>query len=163
MWGRSRWRRMAPTVDTGSGGAVRLFWDLIFQLADWEVTVLVTTHYMDEAERCGRLALIDAGRLIALGTPAELRRAVGGRMLEVVVDRPLAALRVLESLDGVRHATLHGAKPHVLLARGGEGEVRAALAAAGHTVGALTPVPLGMEDVFSAHIEGRTSPGRRAA
>ncbi|NIP57625.1 MAG: ATP-binding cassette domain-containing protein, partial [Gemmatimonadetes bacterium] len=86
----------------------RQFWDLIFELAGRGVTVLVTTHYMDEAERCERVALLNAGRLVGLGSPEALRRSVAGRMVEMEVDRPVAALRVLHGLPEVRQATLQG-------------------------------------------------------
>ena len=141
----------------------RQFWDLIFELAGRGVTVLVTTHYMDEAERCERLALLDAGRLVGLGSPDELRSRVAGRMIELSVDRPVSALRVLHGLPGVRQATLHGAAVHVLLDEvpGREDEALRALSAAGHLVRRMGPVPLGMEDVFVALVGDR--PGGKAS
>ena len=64
--------------------ARRRFWDLIHSLAADGVTILVSTHYMDEAEYCNRIALIDAGRLVAIGSPSELRgRALGGDLFEL--------------------------------------------------------------------------------
>jgi ABC-2 type transport system ATP-binding protein len=60
----------------------REFWERIHRLAADGTTVIVTTHYMDEAERCGRLAMMSGGRLIALGTPAEVASQVGGATLE---------------------------------------------------------------------------------
>jgi len=62
--------------------ARRAFWEAIHDLARTGTTILVTTHYMDEAERCGRLAMMSGGRLIALGTPAQVAAQVGGRTLE---------------------------------------------------------------------------------
>jgi len=62
--------------------ARRNFWVAIHDLARAGTTILVTTHYMDEAERCGRLAMLSGGRLIALGTPLEVAAQVGGRTLE---------------------------------------------------------------------------------
>jgi ABC-2 type transport system ATP-binding protein len=132
----------------------RLFWDLIFELAAEGVTVLVTTHYMDEAERCDRVALLDRGRLVAVGSPAELRDAMPGRMVEVSVTQPLAAMRVARAVSGVRGCTLYGAKLHVLLSAGGEDALRAGLEAGGHEVEAILPVPMTMEDLFAALIEG---------
>jgi len=132
----------------------RFFWDLIFEMADTGVTVLVTTHYMDEAERCDRLGLLSSGRLVATGTPGELRERVGGPMVEVEVADPVAALSALRALPLVRQSTLYGARLHVLLARQeAEGEVRKALEAAGHRVHALKTAPLTMEDVFVALVE----------
>lgn len=132
----------------------RAFWDLIHQLARTGVAVLVTTHYMDEAERCDRIALIARGRLLALGSPAELRTGVGGHMVEVDVPAPLAALRVARGAPGVREATLFGARLHILLDTAAAVEpFRQHLAAAGHRVETVVPVPLSMEDVFTALVE----------
>ena len=87
----------------------RRFWDLIHGLAAGGVTVLVTTHYMEEAEYCDRLGVVYRGELAALGTPAELK---AGLMREPVVGvecaRPQDALAVVEALPSVREAALHG-------------------------------------------------------
>lgn len=82
-------------LDEPTGGvdplARRQFWDLIYEIADGGTTVFVTTHYMDEAEYCGRVSIMIDGRIAALGTPAELKRQTGGRTMEEVflqvVDR----------------------------------------------------------------------------
>jgi ABC-2 type transport system ATP-binding protein len=140
----------------------RTFWDLIFELAGDGVTVLVTTHYMDEAERCDRIALMNAGRLVAAGTPAQLRAAVPGRVIEVAVPDPLPAMRVARTLPGVRQCTLYGAKLHVLMEGAGEAALRNALEGAGHPVETMVPAPLTMEDVFAALVE-QVGPSREAA
>lgn len=134
----------------------RLFWDLIFQLAASGVTALVTTHYMDEAERCDRIALIAGGRLLALGSPAELRERVGGRMVELATADPFGALRAARGVAGVRQATLRGAQLRVLLDErtGDETLLRSRLADAGYPVAAAVAVALSMEDVFTALVEG---------
>ena len=139
----------------------RFFWDLIFELAAEGVTVLVTTHYMDEAERCDRVVLLDAGRLVAEGTPQELRRRVGSRMLEVRTCDPVRALADLDGLTGVRQATLYGARLHVLVGDDqGSGErVRARLEGRGHAVDAVSPAPLTMEDVFAVLVGGTADAG----
>ena len=137
----------------------RRFWDLIFALAGSGVTILVTTHYMDEAERCDRVALIARGQLLALGTPDELRARVAGRMVEATVGDPFAALRTARTVPGVLQATLHGTRLRALLDAepGVPDALRAGLAAAGHPVATLRPVPLSMDDVFAALVE-RTAP-----
>lgn len=128
----------------------RQFWDLIFAFARAGVTILVTTHYMDEAERCQRVALLQAGQVRAVGAPDALRRRVAGRMLEVDVAEPVAALRDARKVDGVRLATLQGARLHVLADDGVGNRLTAALRRAGHDVRSVTPVTLSMEDVFTA-------------
>ena len=141
----------------------RQFWDLIFEMTASGVTVLVTTHYMDEAERCDRVALLSAGTLVAVGTPAELRQAVDGVMVEVTVAEPLSALRVARAVPGVLQCTLYGARLHVLLREGTGANLRAALEAAGHPITALAPVPMTMEDVFAALVEDTSGEEEHAA
>ena len=141
----------------------RVFWDLIFDLARRGVTILVTTHYMDEAERCDRVALIARGTMLALGSPAELKAEVGGTMFEVGVREPFLAMRTARSGPGVRQASLYGAALHVLLEPDAPpGALRDYLVAAGHAVDSLAPVPLSMEDVFTNLVE-RPSPSAGAA
>lgn len=100
--------------------ARRDLWDLLFELSSRGVTLFVTTHYMDEAERCSHVGYIYMSRLIACGKPADLKelREVtpsGARRVEVACPRPAATLQRLREMDGVRDATLFGEMLHVLL------------------------------------------------
>ncbi|TGQ69924.1 ABC transporter ATP-binding protein, partial [Mesorhizobium sp. M8A.F.Ca.ET.207.01.1.1] len=79
----------------------RDFWEALFELADAGTTVLVSTHYMDEAERCHRLAIVDRGALVADGTPAALCAGLQGRTLQVTASQPRLASRALADLPGV--------------------------------------------------------------
>jgi ABC-2 type transport system ATP-binding protein len=131
----------------------RHFWDVLFALArDEGMAVLVTTHYMAEAERCDRLALMFAGRLVADAAPAELKRAVeaeAGRLLEISVDDPGHALAALAAA-GLGGASVFGARVR-LLSREPEHDrerIAGALAAAGVAVRGIEPRPLTMEEVF---------------
>ena len=100
--------------------ARRKFWDLIHQLAGDGVTILVSTHYMDEAEYCNRIALIDRGRLVAIGTPGELRASgLGGDLLELDCTPLGAAIEALDGAPGVIEAAIFGDKLHVVLGPGG--------------------------------------------
>jgi ABC-2 type transport system ATP-binding protein len=126
--------------------ARRAFWDMIYDTAATGTTVFVTTHFMDEAEYCHRLALMNRGRLIACDTPAGVRGALGGGMLEVVVERPAAALDLLVGQPWVRAATLVGRKLHVLLGEGASPEQLGAFLA-GATI---TPAAPSLEDAFVA-------------
>lgn len=134
-------------------GTRRNFWDLIYTLADQGVTVFVTTHYMEEAEYCHRIALINRGRLIALGSPMELKtRYLSGRIYEIETQNVLAGVEALANADLALDAAVFGRTMHVRLAE----EVAAAdylvpiLAAAGLEVQAVRPIDPSLEDVFVA-------------
>src|SRR5215216_5014095 len=96
--------------------ARRQFWDLLYDLANRGVTLFVTTHYMEEASHCNQLAFIYRGRLVAEGTPQEIReRATGQRILEVSVANPDAGLDLIEKLPEVIDAYLSGATVHAVV------------------------------------------------
>jgi ABC-2 type transport system ATP-binding protein len=136
----------------------RRFWDLIYELADKGVTVFVTTHYMDEAEYCDRLALIYRGELIAIGTPEMLKTEfMTEKVLEVNCDRPQDAMTVIEQIEGVREVALFGKGLHVVTA---EHErmiplIRDRLSAGGYHVTRAEKIVPSMEDVFVSLMEAR--------
>jgi ABC-2 type transport system ATP-binding protein len=137
--------------------ARRAFWDLIYALAERGITVFVTTHYMEEAEYCDRLALIYRGRLAALGTPAELKaRMAPGTLLEVRCERPQEALEALEGVPEVIEAALFGRGLHVTTTGdpGAAGAVSARLNARGVACTDVGPIAPALEDVFVSLIEG---------
>jgi len=133
----------------------RLFWDILRQLSRRAgVAVLITTHYMSEAEYCDHLALMYAGRVVADATPAAMKAALlaeAGPMLEVDVDDPHRAVEALLAA-GFAEAALHGDRVHVQAGAGEAAErgraVSAALAGAGLAPRAVAEAPLSMEDVF---------------
>jgi ABC-2 type transport system ATP-binding protein len=129
----------------------REFWDSLFELADAGTTLLVSTHYMDEAERCTRLAILDAGRIVADGTPHDLMANLPGRTLLVETDDPRRAQRALTSLAGVIALAQIGTSLRVLAAPEAELERRVAdrLRAEG-VDGQVRPVAPNLEDVFVA-------------
>mgnify|MGYP001076503066 CR=1 FL=1 len=130
--------------------ARRRFWDLIYAMADKGVTVLVTTHYLDEAEFCDRLVLISQGRLIAQGTPRELKAAVPHRILAVYPDRLGEALAAAREIPQAAEVAVFGAGLHVAFPPGVEGEelVRQALTSRGVAIRRLIPVAPTLEDAF---------------
>src|SRR5689334_15265716 len=98
-------------VDPLARGA---FWHLIHDLAESGHTIFVITHYMDEAEFCNRLALMYRGKVIALGTPAELKQGlVGHSLLRLDTSDPLETMRTLEGVEGVRDVAVFGGGLHV--------------------------------------------------
>lgn len=142
-------------LDEPTGGvdpvSRRDFWRLIDGLAREGTTVLVTTHYLDEAERCDRVAIIHGGRLAAIGTTGELKRTFEHRpILDVRAHQPVAAMAVLDSLPGVEKTSLFGTSVHAVLSDGAASaaEIRIALERAGIGVHAVEPVAPSLEDVF---------------
>ncbi len=128
------------------------FWDLIHELSRTGHTIFVSTHYMDEAEYCHRLALMYRGKVIALGTPAELKQGLAGHILmQVESADPLESMRALESIPGVEDVAVFGSGLHVTLASAEVAdEIRRRL---GERLQKLEPIAPSMEDVFVALIE----------
>ena len=142
-------------LDEPTGGvdplSRRQFWRLIDTLSQSGVTVLVTTHYLDEAERCHRVALIHAGRLATIGTTAEVKRVFAGRpILEVRSPRSVEAMRLLDALSGVEKTSLFGTAVHAVLRNDAAAPdvIAQRLRAAGIDVESVTPVAPSLEDVF---------------
>ncbi len=140
-------------VDPIARGA---FWGLIHDLAETGHTIFVSTHYMDEAEYCGRLALMYRGKVIALGSPAELKRGLTAHsLLYLDSSDPLETMRTLEGVKGVVEVAVFGGGLHVTVddAEATSARVREALAAKGIEVKRLERIEPSMEDVFVALIE----------
>jgi ABC-2 type transport system ATP-binding protein len=113
-------------LDEPTGGvdplSRRRFWNLIDQMAGAGVTIVVTTHYLDEAERCDRIALMHAGRLVALGSVRELKDVFAGRaLLEVSCSQFARAQEVLESESWVYESSVFGTRLHVVVGEAAEG------------------------------------------
>ena len=129
----------------------RDFWEKLFDLADAGTTLLVSTHYMDEAERCHRLAILDRGRLVADGTPQALTEALAGRTLEVVAAQPRRAQQALVGLPGVLSVAQIGNSLRVLVAADGDARARIETALQQANLTAEVAVtPPNLEDVFTS-------------
>ena len=140
-------------VDPIARGA---FWGLIHDLSETGHTIFVSTHYMDEAEFCHRLALMHAGKVIALGTPAELKHGLDSHnLLNLEASDPLETMRALEHVEGVLDVAIFGRGLHVLVdeVEATGARMRQALAAKGIAVQSLERIAPSMEDVFVALIE----------
>jgi ABC-2 type transport system ATP-binding protein len=147
-------------LDEPTGGvdplSRRQFWRLIDALASSGVTVLVTTHYLDEAERCHRVTLIHAGRLAAIGTTSEVKRVFRGRsIVEVRTARATEAMKVLDETPGVEKTSLFGTAVHAVLndAQPDIGELERDLRHRGIPVESIEPVEPSLEDVFLDVVE----------
>jgi ABC-2 type transport system ATP-binding protein len=133
--------------------ARRAFWQLIYTLAEGGATVFVSTHYMDEAEHCGRLGIMSGGRLLALDTPSRLKReVVPGQAWDVVAQPLVEALEALRAVPGVTGIGLLGDHLHAITAPGAHTEegLAQALRAAGFPEAQVEAGEITLEDVFTA-------------
>src|SRR4051812_23721839 len=138
----------------------REFWKLLSEFLSRGLTIVMATPYLDEAERCGRVALLHEGKLLALDDPSTLQAALAGQLLEVVVDAPRPPVDLLARVPGVRDVQSFGDRAHVRAAgdaRALAHAVEAALTAAGVRVIDLRPIGASLEDVFIDLITGGRS------
>lgn len=128
----------------------RNFWDLIYGFADHGTTIFVSTHYMEEAEYCHRLALMNRGRLIALDRPAALRARLTEPILEIATDNGPAAAQALQHAPGVIEAAMFGRAVHAMVEQAASAAqvLPGWLSARGITCRGVTPVRASLEDVF---------------
>lgn len=129
----------------------RQFWELIHEMVGDGVTVFVTTHYMDEAEYCNRLALLDRGRIVAMGTPTELKdRHMKGQLLLVECEPLGPALEALQHTHGILDAAVFGNRLHVVVTDvvSATPLIRQVLESKGVRVTRVEPIPPSLEDVF---------------
>jgi ABC-2 type transport system ATP-binding protein len=158
-------------LDEPTGGvdpiSRRRFWGLIDRMAGEGVTIIVTTHYLDEAERCDRIALMHASRLVALGSVAELKEVFAGRaLLDVAGPRVLEAQEILEREKWVLEASVFGTRIHLVVADAEEGAKRAreVLEGAGFSPVSVERIVPSLEDVFihciEAEDDARAAAGR---
>jgi ABC-2 type transport system ATP-binding protein len=147
-------------LDEPTGGvdpaSRRRFWELINGLSEGGITVFVTTHYLDEAEYCNDIRLIHAGRIVAGGSPQELKtRYIKNPILEVSCDRTVEAMEILQGEPWVLETSIFGLTLHISVAGEEEGArlVRARLAQAGIAVDRVDRIMPSLEDVFIHKIE----------
>ncbi len=158
-------------LDEPTGGvdpvSRRNFWELINQLSEKGVTVFVTTHYLDEAEYCHDIRFIHAGRIVAAGSPQELKtNTIRHPILEVDCDRAVEALAALQKEAWVLETSIFGAYLHVSVNSEAEGKklIGPFLAAQGITVKRIDRIMPSLEDVFIQRIEEESrTQGRPAA
>lgn len=133
----------------------RDFWRLLYQLLEQRVTIFVSTAYLDEAERCNRIALLNRGRLLATGTPDEVKQLVRGVILEIRTDDPREAASALGHKMAETAVGLFGDRVHVRTTDHDQQQIRDVLTAANIEVQSIREVEPSLEDVFvSAISEG---------
>jgi ABC-2 type transport system ATP-binding protein len=134
----------------------REFWKLLSEFLAQGITILMATPYLDEAERCSRVALVHEGRVLALDTPGSLRAALPGVVMEVIASDRDRATRTLEQMPGVVGVQLFGERAHVRLAADAAlsdpRQLASALQSAGIDVEGVRRVPASLEDVFIARV-----------
>ncbi len=146
--------------------ARRAFWRMINRLADGGTAVLVTTHYLEEAEQCNRLGFMVAGELVAQGTPTGIKAQQPGHLIEFVVDQPQRAADLLKETTDRWRVSLFGERLHVISdgdAANAEKQTRDRLASAGIGVLSAKEQRYSLEDVFIRVVEEARSQGKVAA
>jgi ABC-2 type transport system ATP-binding protein len=146
--------------------ARRAFWRMINKLADLGTAILVTTHYLEEAEQCNRLGFMVAGELAAEGTPRGVKDQQGGHLLEFIVDRPQDASDLLRQSGERWRVSLFGDRLHVITDKTfeeGRDETSAKLNAAGIQVKSATEEQYSLEDVFITVVEKARQAGKVAS
>jgi ABC-2 type transport system ATP-binding protein len=128
----------------------RSFWDLIYSLTESGTTVFVTTHYMEEAEYCHRLALMNRGRLIAVDTPDRLRGKMSYPLLEIQSDNSMETVRLLQSLPVVLEVGMFGRALHVTVSDEGAARSEITKCLSSHNINllGLRRIQASLEDIF---------------
>jgi len=137
----------------------REFWDLLYDLAEGGTTILVTTHYMDEAEHCQDLAFIHNGRIIAHDAPDEIKRSkMQGQVLEIDCEKPDSAIATLQQMGVFDEVALYGALIHVVAEDVSEhrDSIAQALSEVGVQVHAIDVIAPSLEDVFIANVRNNS-------
>ena len=147
-------------LDEPTGGvdpvSRRQFWRLIEELARSGVTILVTTHYLDEAEHCHRIAIINAGRLAAIGTSHDLKQIFSERpIVEIHSNKPVDVMKALDRMEEIQKTTVFGTAVHAVLKPGQTdvASLRKRLVDQGLEIGAVDRVMPSLEDVFLDVVE----------
>jgi ABC-2 type transport system ATP-binding protein len=136
----------------------RAVWEILYQLADQGVAMFVTTHYMEEAERCNQIAFISQGKLLTIGAPAELKKQVSGNLLEVECAPLMKASRFFGKLPGVTGLTVYSTTLHLSVDNADRVSeaLRQTAAREGIQITSIKPIEASLEDVFATLTEPST-------
>ena len=136
----------------------REFWKLLSEFLSRGLTIVMATPYLDEAERCARVALLHEGRLLALDEPSRLQAVMAGQLLEVMTDLPREPVEIIARVTGVENVQPFGDRAHVRVTAGAQAavmrDIDAALRAAGIGGVSIRPIAASLEDVFIDLITG---------
>jgi ABC-2 type transport system ATP-binding protein len=145
--------------------ARRAFWTMINRLADGGAAILVTTHYLEEAEQCNRLGMMVAGELVAEGTPSGIKSQQSGHVLEFIVDQPQRAADLLKSKTENWRVSLFGERLHMITDENPAAAIKETtkqLEEKGLHVTSAREIPLSLEDVFISIVERARAQGKTA-
>jgi ABC-2 type transport system ATP-binding protein len=133
----------------------RALWELLYTLAEEGVALFVTTHYMEEAERCNQIAVISQGRLLTIGTPSDLKAHASGKLLEVVCKPLMKGSRVFKQLPGVMGITAYGTTLHLNVddVKAVTAGIKEASKRESIEVESIWPIAATLEDVFATLTE----------
>ncbi len=131
--------------------ARRSIWELLYQLADQGVSLFVTTHYMEEAERCNTIAFISQGKVFKMGTPSQLKHEISDQLLQVECNPLLKASQAFSKLEGVMGLTVYGTTLNINVRNLEQAKVLIEQAAKRENINitSMRPIPASLEDVFS--------------
>jgi drug efflux transport system ATP-binding protein len=138
----------------------REFWKLLSEFLSQGITIVMTTPYLDEAERCSRVALLHQGRLLAFDSPAALKASLPGTLYELIVTDHRRAVAILREVLGIQDVQMFGERAHVRLDRDDQAALDVLtkrLTDAGIRVSSVRPIAASLEDVFIARLHGATS------
>ncbi|MBI5298890.1 MAG: ABC transporter ATP-binding protein [Deltaproteobacteria bacterium] len=133
----------------------RTLWELLYQLADQGIALFVTTHYMEEADRCNQIAVISQGKLLTIGSPTNLKNSLKGQLLEAECSPLMKASSVFSKLPGVLQITAYGTTLHLNMKtiEGAAEKIRQAAKENNIEVGSIQEISPSLEDVFSSLID----------
>jgi ABC-2 type transport system ATP-binding protein len=134
----------------------REFWDLIYEMASEGISILATTHYMDEAEYCNTIGMMYQAQMIALASPDRLKDEMPGVLVQITCDQPLRAEEISDQVPGVMDAAIHGVRLHVTLKNESHvNNLTSTLQNAGIQVIEIETILPSLEDVFINMVESR--------
>ncbi len=134
----------------------RDFWRILYDLLKEDTTIIVSTSYLDEAERCARIGLMHKGRIIMKDSPSEIKKSLGVPMMEMWPDNARDAIAIIKKIDGVKSVSMYGNKLHVALAKRELVEtIIAELRQAGIEIKGQREILPSIEDIFISKVEGQ--------
>ncbi len=154
-------------LDEPTGGvdpvSRRDLWRILYNLLREGVTILVSTAYLDEAERCTRIGLLNRGSLLVTDEPLQVRKSLGVFMLEILTPDARRAREITRNIEGVKSVTIYGDRLHVALEERPErtSGIRNILSSKGVAVTSVRPILPSLEDVFISMVEGQQPDGER--